>query len=270
MEAQSKTLSIAAMICGIAGFLLSCFFVGIFPAIAGLILSITCILRKNGSKAFYTTGLITSACSVLLFALMIFLTAGSSGKNEQMDFANAQNTETSISTETQIAFTESIPKENDAVNTEEIPGKTDDTEAEESPNTETAQNSSESTPSSENNSGDTGSPPAENASQNAPQTAGQENTPETIVSQTPDSSNQENNAPSKNSGQNTTSSGKNAKTSNESGVNNDESDIYVYIPATGKKYHSIPDCGNMNPNKATKITEQEAISRGYGKCKNCH
>lgn len=43
----------------------------------------------------------------------------------------------------------------------------------------------------------------------------------------------------------------------------------VWIPATGKKYHSIPDCGNMNPDKATQITESEAIQRGYGKCSKC-
>lgn len=43
----------------------------------------------------------------------------------------------------------------------------------------------------------------------------------------------------------------------------------VWIPATGKKYHSIPDCGNMNPNKATQLTEAEAIQRGYGKCSKC-
>ena len=43
----------------------------------------------------------------------------------------------------------------------------------------------------------------------------------------------------------------------------------VWIPATGKKYHSIPDCGNMNPDKATQLTEAEAIQRGYGKCSKC-
>ncbi len=36
----------------------------------------------------------------------------------------------------------------------------------------------------------------------------------------------------------------------------------VWIPATGEKYHSIPDCGRMNPAKASQITESEAISRG--------
>ncbi|MEF2654073.1 MAG: MBL fold metallo-hydrolase [Blautia sp.] len=43
----------------------------------------------------------------------------------------------------------------------------------------------------------------------------------------------------------------------------------VWIPATGEKYHSIPDCGRMNPAKASQITESEAISRGYGPCSKC-
>ena len=43
----------------------------------------------------------------------------------------------------------------------------------------------------------------------------------------------------------------------------------VWIPATGKKYHSIPDCGNMNPAKARKISLSEAISRKYQPCSKC-
>lgn len=42
----------------------------------------------------------------------------------------------------------------------------------------------------------------------------------------------------------------------------------VWISATGSKYHSIPDCGNMNPNKATQETESQALSQGYEACKN--
>lgn len=43
----------------------------------------------------------------------------------------------------------------------------------------------------------------------------------------------------------------------------------VWLSATGKKYHSVNDCGNMNPSKATQVTESEAISRGKGKCSKC-
>ena len=43
----------------------------------------------------------------------------------------------------------------------------------------------------------------------------------------------------------------------------------VWKSATGSKYHSRNDCGNMNPANATLITEQQAISEGLGKCKKC-
>lgn len=45
--------------------------------------------------------------------------------------------------------------------------------------------------------------------------------------------------------------------------------LMVYKSATGDKYHSINNCGRMNPNKATQITEAEAIRQGLGKCSKC-
>lgn len=44
----------------------------------------------------------------------------------------------------------------------------------------------------------------------------------------------------------------------------------VWISATGKKYHRIPNCGNMNPNRARKITLTQANQRGYTACKKCY
>lgn len=43
----------------------------------------------------------------------------------------------------------------------------------------------------------------------------------------------------------------------------------VWISATGKKYHSIPDCGNMNPDNARQETESQAKAEGYEACKKC-
>ena len=45
--------------------------------------------------------------------------------------------------------------------------------------------------------------------------------------------------------------------------------VLVWKSATGSKYHSINNCGNMNPDKATQITEEQAISEGLGKCSKC-
>lgn len=47
------------------------------------------------------------------------------------------------------------------------------------------------------------------------------------------------------------------------------SDTMVWLSATGEKYHSINNCGRMNPDNATQVTEEYAINNGYGKCSKC-
>ncbi len=44
----------------------------------------------------------------------------------------------------------------------------------------------------------------------------------------------------------------------------------VWLSETGTKYHRINNCGRMNPAKARKIKCEDAVSRGYGRCKNCY
>lgn len=43
----------------------------------------------------------------------------------------------------------------------------------------------------------------------------------------------------------------------------------VWLSATGSKYHSRNNCGNMNPANARQVTESDAINQGYEKCKKC-
>ncbi len=45
--------------------------------------------------------------------------------------------------------------------------------------------------------------------------------------------------------------------------------IMVWLSATGSKYHKIPNCGRMNPDKATQVTLAEALERGKERCENC-
>lgn len=47
-------------------------------------------------------------------------------------------------------------------------------------------------------------------------------------------------------------------------------DTMVWLSATGEKYHSINNCGRMNPARARQVTLEEAVSRGFGQCKNCY
>ncbi len=44
---------------------------------------------------------------------------------------------------------------------------------------------------------------------------------------------------------------------------------YVWLSATGSKYHSYDHCGNMNPKKARMVTLDKALSLGKTRCSNC-
>ena len=47
-----------------------------------------------------------------------------------------------------------------------------------------------------------------------------------------------------------------------------ESEIMVWIPQSGSKYHKRSSCSNMkNP---TQVTKEEAIDKGYNPCKKCY
>ncbi|GAA0076215.1 hypothetical protein UT300005_05930 [Clostridium sp. CTA-5] len=63
----------------------------------------------------------------------------------------------------------------------------------------------------------------------------------------------------------------NNKSNNNNNINGagEEKGETAYLPATGQKYHSRPDCGRMNPNKATKTTVSKAEQQGYGRCSKC-
>lgn len=43
----------------------------------------------------------------------------------------------------------------------------------------------------------------------------------------------------------------------------------VWLSATGEKYHSINNCGRMNPDKARQVSRSEAEAEGYGACEKC-
>ena len=64
----------------------------------------------------------------------------------------------------------------------------------------------------------------------------------------------------KSSGQ---SSGKSSGQASSSGVNG-----YVWIPATGSKYHSSASCSGMHSPRQVSISQ--AISMGYSACKKCY
>lgn len=58
-------------------------------------------------------------------------------------------------------------------------------------------------------------------------------------------------------------------------VNNNTTDtdansgMLVWLSATGSKYHSINNCGNMNPNNARQVTLEEALGLRMEQCSKC-
>lgn len=66
-----------------------------------------------------------------------------------------------------------------------------------------------------------------------------------------------------------TSSSSASSSSSGSSLNSDSGGGMVWLSATGSKYHSIPDCGNMNPNNARQVSKSSAEARGYDACSKC-
>ena len=82
---------------------------------------------------------------------------------------------------------------------------------------------------------------------------------------------QSNNNTSTGSSNKTQTSNK-VNTSNTSSVNNAtvSQGKKVWLSATGEKYHSINNCGKMNPNKARQVTLEEAKKSGKEPCSKCN
>jgi len=72
----------------------------------------------------------------------------------------------------------------------------------------------------------------------------------------------------------TTSSSYSQKSSNSSSTKTQSQPVtksadMVWIPATGKCYHSIPNCGKMDASRARQETRQWATANGYKRCSKC-
>ena len=66
-----------------------------------------------------------------------------------------------------------------------------------------------------------------------------------------------------------TSSSSSSSSSGGSSLNSDSGGGMVWLSATGSKYHSIPDCGTMNPNTARQVSKSSAEAMGYDACSKC-
>lgn len=98
--------------------------------------------------------------------------------------------------------------------------------------------------------------------------AGTETATETEVESTPESVSEEESEPEVPESTETQATVSPAASAVSDPVQN-ETPTMVWIPSSGTKYHSINNCGNMNPEKATQISLDEAISRGIPPCSKC-
>ncbi len=78
-----------------------------------------------------------------------------------------------------------------------------------------------------------------------------------------------NNTTSSNSG-NTGTSNENNNTLNNTTSSGSGGSELVWLAATGDKYHTINNCGRMNPDKAYQVTKAEAEADGKEPCSKCH
>lgn len=67
-----------------------------------------------------------------------------------------------------------------------------------------------------------------------------------------------------------TSSSQSSGTAGGKLVDNSDSDEMVWLSETDSKYHSISDCGRMNPNNAWQVSRSSAEAQGYDACKKCY
>lgn len=72
------------------------------------------------------------------------------------------------------------------------------------------------------------------------------------------------------SAQSSSSSSSSSGTWRSGSSQSNDSGGMVWLSETGEKYHSIPDCGRMNPNKARQVTKSAAEASGYEPCSKCY
>lgn len=64
---------IASLVCGIAGVLLACVVIGIFPAIVGIVFAIIALAQKNRGHGTAIGGLVCSIVGIIIFFLAMFV-----------------------------------------------------------------------------------------------------------------------------------------------------------------------------------------------------
>ena len=97
MNSKKKTneLSMAAMVLGIMGLVLSCVYFGIVPCFAGLILSIIALATKARGKGMAIAGLVTSIIGFFVFMFVLVVSVNNNnGEVKDSGYSDETKTET--------------------------------------------------------------------------------------------------------------------------------------------------------------------------------
>lgn len=88
-QKEGNGLSIASMVLGIVGLVLSCVYIGIIPCVIGLIFAIITLTNQSKKNGMAITGLITSIIGILIFIIMLFVPEGDDADTNNPDSQNA-------------------------------------------------------------------------------------------------------------------------------------------------------------------------------------
>ena len=111
MEPKKKGsgLSIAAMVLGIVGLVLSCIYIGVLPCAIGLIFAIIAMVNKSSGKGMAIAGLVTSIVGIVIFFMIIISQIAT-------DDTPKNSTDDKPGTETSSDNTEPTDKEDSTTN----------------------------------------------------------------------------------------------------------------------------------------------------------
>ena len=90
---------IASLVCGIAGVLLACVVIGIFPAIVGIVFAIIALAQKNRGHGTAIGGLVCSIVGIIIFFLAMFVFTSDDTNDTPKKISSNEETQTQAAEE---------------------------------------------------------------------------------------------------------------------------------------------------------------------------
>lgn len=90
---------IASLVCGIAGVLLACVVIGIFPAMVGIVFAIIALAQKNRGHGTAIGGLVCSIVGIIIFFLAMFVFTSDDTNDTPKKISSNEETQTQATEE---------------------------------------------------------------------------------------------------------------------------------------------------------------------------